>query len=82
MKMKKLENFQNKRGLKGCNWSSLDAPGTETPQSHPYWELGELPFPTISPRGEVWRKLEGGGHFAEDESNGDMQSHSPFVYLQ
>ena len=30
MKVKKMENFQNKRGLKGCNWSSLNAPGTET----------------------------------------------------
>ena len=35
-------------GLKGCKWSSLKAPGTETPQSHPYWELGEFPFPIIS----------------------------------
>ena len=26
--------------LKGCKWSSLNAPGTETPQSHPYWERG------------------------------------------
>ena len=46
-KVKKLENFQNKMGLKGCRWSSLNAPGTETPQSHPYWELGEFPFPNM-----------------------------------
>ena len=31
-------------GLKGYKWSSLNAPGTETPQSHSYWELGEFPF--------------------------------------
>ena len=45
MKVKKLEKFLNKIGLKGCKWSTLNAPGTETPQSHPYWELGEFPFP-------------------------------------
>ena len=31
-------------GLKGCKWSSLNAPGTETPQSHPNWKLQEFPF--------------------------------------
>ena len=51
MKVKKLENVQNKIGLKECKWSSLNAPGTETPQSHPYWELGEFPFSIISPLG-------------------------------
>ena len=48
MKVKKLEKFQNKMGLKGCKWSSLNAPGTETPQSHPYWELGDSPFPLLA----------------------------------
>ena len=45
MKVKELENFQNKSGLKGCKWSSSKVRGTETPQSHPYWKLGEFPFP-------------------------------------
>ena len=44
MKVKDLENFQNKSGLKGCKWSTLNAPGTETPLSHPYWKLQEFPF--------------------------------------
>ena len=35
MKVKKFEKFQNKIGLKCCKWSSLNAPGTETPLSHP-----------------------------------------------
>ena len=35
MKRKKLENFQNKRRLMGCKWSSLNGPGTQTPLSHP-----------------------------------------------
>ena len=51
MKVKELEKFLDKMGLKGCKWSSLNAPGTETPQSHPYWELGEFPFSIISPLG-------------------------------
>ena len=51
MKVKKLKIFQNKIGLKGCKWSSLDAPGTETPQSYPYWKLEEIPFLIISPLG-------------------------------
>ena len=51
MKMKKVENFHNKRGLKGCKWSNLNALGTETPLSHPVLELDELPFPIIGPMG-------------------------------
>ena len=35
MKGKKLENVQDKMGLKGCNWSSLNTPGTQSPLSHP-----------------------------------------------
>ena len=31
MKVKKLENFWNKRGLEWCKWSTLNAPGTENP---------------------------------------------------
>ena len=48
MKVKDFENVQSETGLKGCRWSSLNAPGTETPQSHPHWELGEFPFLDIS----------------------------------
>ena len=33
MKVKKLKNFQNKKGLMGCKWSSLNGQGTENPQS-------------------------------------------------
>ena len=36
MKVKKLKIFQNKSGLKGCKWSSLNAPGAETPESYPF----------------------------------------------
>ena len=41
MKVKKLEKFQYKMGLKGCKWSSLIAPGTEIPLCHPYWKMGK-----------------------------------------
>ena len=34
MKVKKWEIFQNKRGLRGCKLSSLNAPGSENPLSH------------------------------------------------
>ena len=50
-KMEQIENFQNKMGLKGCKWSSLNAPGTENPLSHSFLELGKPPFLTISPLG-------------------------------
>ena len=53
MKVKKFEKFQNKTGLKGCNWSSLKAPGTETPLSHPYWKLEEFPFSHNWPSGVI-----------------------------
>ena len=44
IKMWKLENLGNKIGLTGCKWSSLNAPGTQTPLYHPFLELGEFPF--------------------------------------
>ena len=34
MKLKKLKIFWNKIGSMGCKWSSLKAPGIETPFSH------------------------------------------------
>ena len=34
-------------GLKGCIWSSLDAPGTQSPLSHSILELDEFHFPII-----------------------------------
>merc|ERR1739842_5838 len=55
MKVKKLETFQNKSGLKGCKWSSLNAPGTETPQSYPYWERGNSPNSHIA----LWGNMNG-----------------------
>ena len=51
MKVKKMENFENKMSIKGCKWSSLNAPGTETPLSHPILKLGECPFPIIGSLG-------------------------------
>ena len=51
IKMKQIENCQNKMGLKGCKWSSLNASGTQTPLFHSVLELEKLPFPTISPLG-------------------------------
>ena len=39
MRVKKLENFKNKIGIKGCKWSRLNAPATWSPQSHSILEL-------------------------------------------
>ena len=44
MKVEKMENFQNKTVLKGCKWSSLNAPGTENPLSQLFLGMDELPF--------------------------------------
>ena len=44
MKVRKFENVQSETGLRGCKWSNLNPPGTETPLSHPYWKLQEFPF--------------------------------------
>ena len=51
MKVKKLEFYGNKSGLKGCKWPSLNAPGTGITLFHPILKLGEFPFPIISPLG-------------------------------
>ena len=32
--IQELAKFQNKVGLKGCKWSSLNAPGTQSPLHH------------------------------------------------
>ena len=44
MKVKKLKIFWDKMGSKGCKWSSLNAPGTQSPLSHPILKLDEIPF--------------------------------------
>ena len=46
-----MENCQNKMGVSGCKWSSLNAPGNENPLSHPILKLDEFPFPIIGPLG-------------------------------
>ena len=51
IKMEQIENFLNKMGLRGCNWSSLNAPATENLLSHSLLKLGDFPFLTISPLG-------------------------------
>ena len=51
IKVKKMGNFQNKRGLMGGKWSSLNAPGTENPLSHSLLRLEEFPFPNIGSLG-------------------------------
>jgi len=42
--------YENVRGAKGCKWSSLNAPGTQTPLSHPVLELEEFPFSILGLR--------------------------------
>ena len=49
MKVKKLEFSLNKRGLKGCTWSRLNAQGTEAPLSYLILGLGEFHFCNIGP---------------------------------
>merc|ERR1712079_848077 len=51
IKARQIENCQNKMGLKGCKWSSLNAPSTQTPLSHSVLEVDFSPFLTISPLG-------------------------------
>ena len=52
MKVKKIENFQKVRGAKGCKWSSLNAPCTQSPMSHLILKLGEFIFPIVGPLGK------------------------------
>ena len=49
------KNFQNKRGLMRCKWSSLNAPGTENPLSHPVLELDNWPSGVIRIGLPVWK---------------------------
>ena len=51
MKIKKVENFENKIGSKHCKWSSLNAQSTEIHVSHPILKLGVFPFLKIGPLG-------------------------------
>ena len=43
----KVENLLGQIDLKG-KWSSLNAPGTESPLSHPILKLDEFPFPLLA----------------------------------
>ena len=49
MKVQQIENCQNKMGVKGCKWSSLNATGTQTSLSHSVLEFENLPFLINSP---------------------------------
>ena len=44
MKVKQIKDCINNNGLKGCKWSSLKVPGTETPVSHSGWENSIFSF--------------------------------------
>ena len=48
MKVRKFEIVQNKMGLKGCTWSSLNAPGTGSPPSHSVFEWENSPFSQLA----------------------------------
>ena len=61
-------------GSKGSKWSSLKAPGTENPLSHPVLELGKLPFLTMSPLGSPCEMFTNswGECFCEERSDRQM----------
>ena len=42
--VKQIGNTQNKMGSKGSKWSSLNAPGTQSPLYHPILKLDEISF--------------------------------------
>ena len=48
IKMLDMENPLNKISFEGCQWSSLNATGTEKPLSHPFLELDDFPFPLLA----------------------------------
>ena len=50
-KAEKVESFWNKISLSGCKWSSLNAPGTESPVSHSGWENFIFSFSAFLPLG-------------------------------
>ena len=63
-----MKNFWNKISLTGCNWSSLNAPGSGTPVSHS--PLGDSLFPILT-----YTKVADAGrrerHRDEDSRRGD-----------
>ena len=77
MNVENFENYQNKSGSKGCQWSRLNAPGTQTPLSHPILKLGQFPFPIIGPLGQYelasQYESEKDGKFPEQKGLEGMQ---------
>ena len=53
MKRKKWKNLQYIMCSMGCQWSSLNGQGTQILLSHPFLELDEFHFLTISPLGVI-----------------------------
>ena len=49
--MEQIENYLNKMGLMGSKWSSLNAPGTQTPLSHSVLKFANWPFSIIGSLG-------------------------------
>ena len=60
-------------GLMGCKWSSLDAPGTETPLSHSVLKLGKLPFLIF---------LQGIGQFCNSKLQNHLQTFKLILFWQ
>ena len=60
MKGKKVEHFFDKISSTGCKWSSLNAPSTATPVSHPLLEESKFPFfsPYSFPSSSLWGNKE------------------------
>ena len=54
-----MVKFQNKIGLKGCKWSSLNAPGTESPVTHSF--LGDSHIPYFPPQSSGSCQTANGG---------------------
>ena len=45
---KKVEFFWDKISLTDCNWSCLNAPGSETPWCHSLWKSSLFPFSALA----------------------------------
>ena len=75
MKLRKVEKSQNKIGLKGCKWSSLNAPGTKKPLSLIHiWRTSSHGRVRVVPS----RRLFVSPLRRESRRDGDSHCQSPF----
>ena len=83
IKVRKVENFWDKISLTGCQWSNLNAPGSETPVSQSLLEESIFPFPASAPSYFLFSGvIRNGSPQYKGQEDGQISEQNQFNRLQ